>query len=58
MRKNVQPIVIQVLGASGRIKDLYMGILVDGNAKIINGIDTMEELLKFIKTSGHERYVA
>lgn len=48
MKKTIEPIIIQQLGISGRIKETYFGILINGKPNIIK-VDTLEELLNKIK---------
>jgi hypothetical protein len=48
MKNKAQPIIIHVLGQSGKVKDSHMGILVDGNIKIIDNVENFDELVRFI----------
>jgi predicted phage-related endonuclease len=50
MKKKAQPIIIHVLGQSGRVRDSHMGIMVDGKAFVLNDISNFDELMGKIKT--------
>jgi len=50
MRKKAKPIIVHVLGHSGRVIDSHMGILVDGEAKILPNIENFDELMKVINS--------
>ncbi len=53
MRQTIEPIIIQKLGVSGRVKDTHFGILINGKPNILKNIDTLDELLLRIK---HKEY--
>jgi hypothetical protein len=48
MKQTIEPIIIQKLGISGRIKDTHFGILLNGKPTILPNVDTLDDLLKRI----------
>jgi len=50
MKKTAQPVIVHVLGHSGRVRDSHMGILVDGEVKILNNVENFDELMKLINS--------
>lgn len=49
MKKKAQPLIIHVLGLSGRVKDSHMGIMVDGKVHVLEDVENLDELVKKIK---------
>jgi predicted phage-related endonuclease len=52
MRNTVEPILIQKLGVSGKVKDTHFGVLINGKPNILPNIDNMDELIQRIKQQG------
>ena len=49
MKNKAQPLIIHVLGTSGRVKDSHMGLLVDGKVHLLEDVENFDELMKKIR---------
>jgi hypothetical protein len=50
MRTTPEPLIIQKLGVSGKVKDTYFGIMKQGKPEIIKNIDNLDELMQIINS--------